>query len=154
MNQELSQNHNRAVNLRQRLLRASRYVNVAIVKSLHQRGFTELKSTHTALLSNLDLEGNNLTLVAQRAGITKQAMGRLADELVKLKYVTKTRNQDDKRSVKIELTPSGLKLMNYSFMIMEELESRCARCLGGNHFEKLLAALQKITDEFENISEQ
>jgi len=146
-------NHNRSANLRQCLLRASRYVNAAIVEGLHQRGFTELRSTHTALLSNLDLEGNKLTLIAQRAGITKQAMGRLADELVKLNYVTKTPNKNDRRSVTIKLTPEGLKLMNCSFMIMEELENRCTHRLGGSRFKKLLSSLQEIVNEFENTSE-
>jgi len=155
MNKELSptSNHNRAANLRQCLLRASRYVNVIIVENLHQRGFTELRSTHTALLSNLDLEGSSLTVVSQRAGITKQAMGRLADELVKLKYVTRTLNKNDKRSVIIEFTPAGLELMSYSFRIMEELENRCARRLGGNRFKKLLTSLQEIINELENTSE-
>lgn len=144
--------HNRAGNLRQRLLRASRVVNAAIVGSLHQRGFTELRSTHTALLSNLDLEGSNLTTIAQRAGMTKQAMGRLADELISLKYVTRSRSEDDKRAVKIEFTPDGLNLMNHSFTIMEELENLCARRLGKDRFKNLLTSLQEIVDEFESAT--
>ena len=155
MDQKLSStnNHDRATNLRQCLLRASRCVNVIIVDSLHQRGFTSLRSTHTALLSNLDLEGSSLTLVSQRAGITKQAMGRLADELVKLKYVTRTLNNNDKRSVIIKFTPAGLELMSYSFRIMEELESRCAHRLGANRFKKFITSLQEITKELENLPE-
>jgi len=145
--------HNRAMNLRQCLLRASRIINTEIVERLHQSGFTELRSTHTALLSNLDLEGNNLTMVAQRAGMTKQAMGRLADELISLKYITRTRSDHDKRAVKLEFTPAGLKLMNQSFTIMEELENRCTNRLGKNHFKNLLTSLQDIVDEFENDGE-
>ncbi len=144
-------NQNRATNLRQCLLRASRLVNIAIVEGLHRRGFIELRSTHTALLSNLDLEGNSLTTISQRAGITKQAMGRLADELVKLNYITRTRSVDDKRLVKIELTPSGLKLMKHSFTIMDELENRCSNRIGINNLKKLLNSLKSVADEFENI---
>ncbi len=142
---------NRAANLRQCLLRTSRLVNIAIVEGLHQRGFIKLRSTHTTLLSNLDLEGSSLTTIAQRAGITKQAMGRLADELVQLNYITKTRSKDDKRLIKIELTPSGLKLMKHSFTIMNELENRCSSRLGINNFKKLLNSLQSVADEFDNI---
>jgi len=144
--------HNRVANLRQRLLRTSRAVNTAIVEGLHQRGFTELSSTHTALLSNLDLEGSSLTIIAQRAGMTKQAMGRLADELTSLKYIKRTPDKDDKRAVKIEFTPAGLKLMNHSFNIMEELENRYAAHLGENRFQNLLKSLQDIVDEFEITS--
>jgi len=145
--------HNRATNLRQCLLRASRIINTEIVERLHLSGFTELRSTHTALLSNLDLEGSNLTMVAQRAGMTKQAMGRLADELISLKYITKTRSEYDKREVKLEFTPPGLKLMNQSFNIMEELENRCANRLGKDRFKNLLISLQDIVDEFESDGE-
>lgn len=142
--------HNRVANLRQRLLRASRCVNTAIVDGLHQHGFTKLRSTHTALLSNLDLEGSSLTTVAQRAGMTKQAMGRLADELINLKYVTSTRSENDRRAVKLEFTPAGLKLMNHSFAIMERIETRFARSLGDKNFKNLLDSLQNIADEFES----
>ncbi|MBL1276063.1 MAG: winged helix-turn-helix transcriptional regulator [Ectothiorhodospiraceae bacterium] len=145
--------HNRVANLRQRLLRASRFVNTAIVDGLHQRGFTKLSSTHTALLSNLDLEGSSLTIVAKRAGMSKQAMGRIADELISLKYVKSTRSEDDRRAIKLEFTQTGLKLMNHSFTIMEELENRCAHRLGDKHFKNLLSSLQDIVDDFENTSE-
>lgn len=142
----------RAANLRQRLLRASRVVNTTIVEGLHQRGFTELSSTHTALLSNLDLEGSSLTIVAQRAGMTKQAMGRLADELIGLNYIKSTRDDVDKRAIKLVFTKSGLKLMKQSFAIMDELEKRCAHRLGEQRFNTLLTSLQDIVDEFEDIS--
>jgi len=143
-------NHNRAANLRQSLLRASRSVNAAIVEDLHQHGFKELRSTHTALLSNLDLEGSSLTTIAQRAGMTKQAMGRLADELISLKYIKKTPGEDDKRAVKIEFTTAGLELMNHSFTIMEDLENRCVHLVGENRFKNLLTSLQHIVEELEN----
>ncbi len=144
-------NYNRAANLRQRLLRASRVVNAAIVEGLHQQGFTQLRSTHTALLSNLDLEGSNLTVIAHRAGMTKQAMGRLADELISLKYITKIRSEEDKRAYKIRFTPAGLKLMKQSFSIMEKLELRCSRRLGGTQLITLLSSLQDIADELETV---
>lgn len=141
--------YNRAANLRQCLLRASRVVNAAIVEGLRQQGFTQLRSTHTALLSNLDLEGSSLTVISQRAGMTKQAMGRLADELISLKYITKTRSEEDKRAYKIQFTPAGLKLMKHSFSIMGKLELRCSRRLGGNRLKQLLSSVQDIADELE-----
>jgi len=146
--------YQRAANLRQRLLRTSRMINTAIVTGLQQRGFTQLKSTHTVLLSNLDLEGSSLTNIAQRAGMTKQAMGRLSDELIKLNYIKRTRSKSDKREVKITFTRSGLKLMHQSFEIMDDIEKRCAKVLGENDFNKLLTSLQRIESEFDNDLEK
>src|SRR5215472_5063667 len=74
-------------NMRQLLLRASRIVNRHVVEGLHGRGHTALRSTHTTLLSNIDLAGSSVTVAADRAGITKQAMGRLAAELEEAGYI-------------------------------------------------------------------
>src|SRR5690348_11042698 len=75
-------------NMRQLLLRASRIVNRHVVEGLHARGYTDLRSTHTTLLSNIDLAGSTVTVAADRAGITKQAMGRLATELQDAGYIS------------------------------------------------------------------
>ena len=145
-------NQQRSANLRQKLLRTSRIINLEIVKGLHRHGFTELSSTHTALLSNLDLDGSHLTLVAQRAGMSKQAMGRLADELVRLNYIKRTQSTTDKRAVTLSFTKTGLELMQRSFSVMHEIEIRCAKRIGENHFNTLLTSLQNIVDEFEDTA--
>ena len=71
----------RSRNMRQLLLRASRIVNRHVIEGLQARGYSRLRPTHTTLLSNIDLAGSSVTEAAQRAAITKQAMGRLASEL-------------------------------------------------------------------------
>lgn len=139
----------RAANLRQRLLRASRMVNNAVVQGLHDRGFSELRSTHTALLSSLALEGTSLTTVACRAGMTKQAMGRLADELIHLNYIERRRDGNDRRAVKLSFTDAGLDLMMQSFAVMDEIERRCANRIGAEDFQRLLQFLSEIAAEFE-----
>ena len=142
--------YQRAANLRQRLLRASRAVNVAIVKGLHARGFEGLRSTHTALLSNLDLGGASLTAVARRAGMTKQAMGRLADELIRLKYIETSRSEADRREVNLAFTKTGLDLMQHSFAIMDAIEKRCVHRMGKDKFQTLLSALSETAMECED----
>src|SRR5438874_10491331 len=66
-------------NMRQLLLRALRIVNRHVVEGLHARGYTDLRSTHTTLLSNIDLAGSTVTAAAERAGITKQGDGPTCD---------------------------------------------------------------------------
>lgn len=139
----------RSANLRQRLLRASRVVNTLIVQGLQQRGFEKLRSTHTALLSNLDLEGASLTSIAGRAGMTKQAMGRLADELVRFGYIQRSQDPTDNRAAILTFTDAGLDLMQQSFAVMEEIEKRCAKRIGKNNFRTLLEALSEMSDELE-----
>lgn len=139
----------RSANLRQRLLRAARTVNSLIVQGLQTRGFSELRSTHTALLSNLDLEGASLSSVASRAGMTKQAMGRLADELVRFGYIQSSPDPTDRRAVILRFTDTGLDLMQQSFAVMAEIEKRCAKRIGKNNLQVLLQALAEISEELE-----
>lgn len=135
-------------NLRQRLLRASRAVNHAVVRGLHQCGYKDLRATHTALLSSLDLEGDTLTHVAKRAGMSKQAMGRLAEELITLGYIQRRPSQEDRRAVVLEFTEVGLKLMYASFEVMQTIEDQCEK-----HFDidmpRLLSSLANLADELE-----
>ena len=94
-------------NMRQLLLRASRIVNRHVVEGLHARGYTDLRSTHTTLLSNIDLAGSTVTAAAERAGITKQAMGRLATELEDAGYIRIEADPKDARARILRLSKTG-----------------------------------------------
>src|SRR5215470_16313372 len=98
-------------NMRQLLLRASRIVNRHVVEGLQARGYSLLRSTHTTLLSNIDLAGSSVSEAAERAGITKQAMGRLASELEEAGYIQIGTDPEDARVRLIRLTKEGRKLM-------------------------------------------
>src|SRR5437899_1237687 len=116
----------RCGNMRQLLLRTSRIVNRHVVEGLHARGYTDLRSTHTTLLSNIDLAGSTVTVAAERAGITKQAMGRLATELEESGYLRVEDNPNDARARVLQLTETGKHLMLDSLEIMAQLERRYA----------------------------
>ena len=128
-------------NMRQILLRASRIVNQHVVEGLHARGYADLRSTHTTLLSNIDLAGSTVTEAADRAGITKQAMGRLATELEGAGYIRVQSDPKDARARVLLLTKTGKQLMLDSLEVMAELERRYARSLGR---ERLAAVLQGL----------
>src|SRR4051812_37978240 len=129
-------------NMRQLLLRASRIVNRHVVEGLHARGYTDLRSTHTTLLSNIDLAGSTVTEAADRAGITKQAMGRLATELEDAGYITVRNNPADARARVLHLTKSGTRLMLDSLQVMTDLQNSYARLIGGDQLSAVLSGLE------------
>src|SRR5256885_3160138 len=114
----------RSRNMRQLLLRASRIVNRHVVAGLQARGYSGLRSTHTTLLSNIDLAGSSVTEAAERAGITKQAMGRLAAELEAAGFVRLKRDRRDARVRVLMLTRGGERLMLESLQVMAEPQRR------------------------------
>ena len=136
----------RRKNMRQLLLRASRIVNRHVVEGLNARGYADLRSTHTTLLSNIDLAGSTVTVAADRAGITKQAMGRLAAELEIAGYVRVESDPKDARARVLTLTKTGRRLMLDSLEVMAELERRYARSIGR---DRLSAVLRGLADFIE-----
>jgi DNA-binding MarR family transcriptional regulator len=128
-------------NLRQLLLRAARIVNRGVVAGLQSRGYADLRSTHTTLLSNIDLAGSTVTVAADRAGITKQAMGRLASELEAAGYIRIAGDPNDARARVLRLTKTGKRLMLDSLAVMAALERRYARSVGRDRFAGVLRGL-------------
>jgi DNA-binding MarR family transcriptional regulator len=136
-------------NMRQLLLRASRLVNRHVVDGLQARGYADLRSTHTTLLSNIDLAGSTVTDAAERAGITKQAMGRLAVELESAGYIRLRKNAEDGRVRILQLTNTGKRLMLDSLEVMADLERRYALSVGEDRLEALLQGLAIFIDSAE-----
>jgi DNA-binding MarR family transcriptional regulator len=135
--------------MRQLLLRASRIVNRNVVEGLHARGYSDLRSTHTTLLSNIDLAGSTVTEAAERAGITKQAMGRLASELEGAGYVRVQGDPEDARVRILRLTEVGRRLMLDSLEVMAELERRYARLVGRDRLTAMLQGLGTFVEKAE-----
>ena len=133
-------------NMRQLLLRASRIVNRHVVEGLHARDYTDLRSTHTTLLSNIDLAGSTVTVAADRAGITKQAMGRLATELEGAGYIRVQGDPNDARARVLQLTKTGKRLMLDSLKVMAELELRYARSVGRDRLAVVLRGLAAFVE--------
>lgn len=127
--------------MRQLLLRASRVLNRHVVEGLQARGYTGLRSTHTTLLSNLPLSGGTVTDTADRAGITKQAMGRLASELESAGYVRVCNDPRDARVRVLELTNAGSRLMLDSLEVMADLEHRYEALIGSKRLQAIIDGL-------------
>jgi DNA-binding MarR family transcriptional regulator len=136
-------------NMRQLLLRASRIVNRHVVEGLHARGYSDLRSTHTTLLSNIDLSGSTVTAAAERAGITKQAMGRLATELEDAGYIAVRSDPADARARVLHLTKSGMRLMLDSLHVMTKLQDDYARLVGIDQLAAVLDGLEKFVIQSE-----
>jgi DNA-binding MarR family transcriptional regulator len=113
-----------------------------IRQSLHQRGH-RLQSAHTKVLVHLDMEGTRLTDLAQRAGISKQAMGKLVDEMESLGYVCRDPHSDG-RAKTIQFTQDGLRLLQDSSAIVDESWQYYAQHFGAQRLEKFRDELNEL----------
>lgn len=108
-------------------------------------GYPELRSAHVQLLRNLDPAGTRATVLAQRAQVTKQTMGRLVKELVRSGYLVLVPDAADSRAQLVRLTPQGTTFLAHLATTLVDLEQAFGRVLGVPRLVEFNAALHELT---------
>ncbi len=114
-----------------RLLREfSRDFERRIWQGLVQRGYQDIRPSHSAVLANLGLGAVRVTELAERARVTQQAMGKMLKELERLGYVTRGVDRGDRRAREIKLTARGERLASDSRSVGAEVRAAYADKVG------------------------
>ena len=127
----------------QRAARA--YSDLALVK-LQEYGHEGLTLFHTALISNLDLEGTRITTLADRAGVSKQAMGQLVADLEQRGYIERTPDPNDGRATLVQFTEQGWAFLQDAYQVKQAIEAEYAEILGEVGMNTLWELLKKLID--------
>ncbi|MCP3906674.1 MAG: winged helix-turn-helix transcriptional regulator [Oceanicoccus sp.] len=130
-------------NLSKLLLDLAKDFNHRSLKKCHERGHTKIRRSHSSLFSNLGFEAVRLTELAERAGITQQAMGKLVKEMERVGYVKRHIDESDKRAKIIELTEQGVVLVNDSMEIVDEVIAEYTSAMGQEGILDLEGVLRK-----------
>ena len=136
----------REENIGRLFLRAHRAFGELAYEKLHKRGHDGLSIVHTALLAHLDMHGTQVTTLADRAGITKQAMGRLVDELESKGYVESAPDPTDGRAKRVTFTERGWQFLTDAYEVKLEIEVAYSSILGEDGMVQLRAALEKLLE--------
>lgn len=119
-----------------------------IVKGLHdelaEEGFEGIRPVHGSVFRNIDPEGSRLTTLAERAGLTKQAIGELIDDLQRLGYLERVVDEADRRAKIIRLTGQGRLAQTTARRILVEIERGWARLLGEERAGILRRSLEEV----------
>jgi DNA-binding MarR family transcriptional regulator len=124
--------------------RAARAYSDLALEKLRGCGHEDLGLFHTALISNLDIDGTRISTLATRAGITKQAMGQLVSELEEKGFIQRQPDPTDKRASIIHFTERGWQFLQDAFRVKLEIESEYAALIGQAEFEQLRTLLEKL----------
>lgn len=122
-------------------LQAHRDFSARTIARLRARGHGALGLTHTALLPHIDLAGTRTTVLAERAGITKQAAGQLAADLERLGYLARAPDPTDQRATLVTFTPQGWQFLRDAHEVKREMEAEYAAVLGDAGLQALKDAL-------------
>lgn len=136
----------RAVNLRQIILRAHRGMNSRIVHKLSERGYSDIRPFHLSILANMNLGETSVSDLAERTQITSDGVRRLLVDLVRLGYNRMLGSVADAES-SVDFTDAGWELMLTSFNIQKELEAEFRNVLKPGDVEELRRILGAMFEE-------
>ncbi len=113
----------------------------------HARGFEDFKQADVSIIARLPVaEGARITELAQRIGISKQAVGKLVDSLTARGYVERTPDPDDGRAQRVRYTPRGREALATAGEVVAELEAGWAEVLGADELSRLKTQLLRLAD--------
>ena len=113
-------------------------------EELEEAGYADIRPTHGCVFRFLGEEGMRLTELATRAGMTKQSVGEIVDDLGELGYVERVPDPDDRRAKLIRLTVRGREAQRTGFAIFATLEERWAERHGADRLAELRETLEAI----------
>jgi DNA-binding MarR family transcriptional regulator len=112
-------------------------VHRRIIHELNTVGFEELRVPHMAVLQFPGPDGVRPGTLAERAGISKQAMNQLLRSLEHLGYIVRSDAPDEGRARIIRLTKRGRAAYSKIHQILREIEREWSAELGFKRFGQL-----------------
>jgi DNA-binding MarR family transcriptional regulator len=128
------------------LQRASRQYSDQALAKIEANGHQGLSLFHTTLISFLDIEGTQISVLAERAGMSKQAMGQIAKELEERGYILRIPDPLDKRAVLLKFTETGFRFLQDAYQVKLEIEAEFTQRLGEEGMRHLKRLLEELLE--------
>jgi DNA-binding MarR family transcriptional regulator len=111
---------------------------------LEQTEFADIRPTHGCVFRFVRGEGMRLTVLAEMAGMTKQSVGEVVDDLVARGYVKRIPDPEDKRAKLICLTERGERAQATGLALFAKVEKQWAKRYGAERIKQLRRLLEEI----------
>ena len=108
-----------------------------IIKGLNAAGFEDLHVPHMAVLQYPGPDGMRPGVLAERAGMSKQAVNQLLRSLERLGYIVRSDAPDEGRARIIRLTKRGRAAYSRIYDILRNIEHEWSAELGTERFAQL-----------------
>jgi DNA-binding MarR family transcriptional regulator len=115
-----------------------------IITELNAAGFEELRVPHMAVLQFPGPDGVRPGVLADRAGMSKQAMNQLLRSLEALGYVARSDAPDEGRARIVRLTKRGRTAYAKIHEILRDIEHEWSTELGDKQFTELKRLLLRV----------
>jgi DNA-binding MarR family transcriptional regulator len=136
---------NTAVLLREAYMVIERVVPLRLA----ERGHSAIRVAHGAVFQHLDEGGTTVSVLAERAGMTKQAMAELVQYLEGHSYLRRESDPGDRRAKLVKLSDLGRDVAAIVLGLVPEMEDRIIDALGTSRWRALRNDLRTIQSIFE-----
>jgi DNA-binding MarR family transcriptional regulator len=111
-----------------------------------ERGHPDVRTPHGNVFQFLDDEGTRVSMLAQRAQVTKQSMAELVAHLERHGYVERIPDPADGRAKLVRATRRGKEVYAIARQFVAELEQRWTEQLGERKMRQLRRLLVELND--------
>ena len=119
-------------------------LNERVISRLADQGHGVVRTAHGAVFQYLDDTGTTVSALAERAGMTKQAMAELVGHLETHGYVQRVPDPTDRRAKLVLPTGRGREVIAIAQDLVPELENSISAMLGADRVRALRADLEAI----------
>jgi DNA-binding MarR family transcriptional regulator len=115
-----------------------------LIAGLNDAGFGDLRVPHIAVLSYPSPDGRRPGELAERAGMSKQAMNQLLQSLERLGYIQRSSAGGDGRARIVRFTKRGRAAWGTIAEILVDVEAEWREALGDKRFVQLKKLLTDV----------
>ena len=109
-----------------------------------ERGHPAIRPPHGNVMQFLDDGGTRVSVLAERAQMTKQSMAELVAHLERLGYVERVRDPSDRRAKLVRATPRGNELYAIAREVVAEIEADWRKRIGKAKMRRLRELLEEL----------
>lgn len=133
--------------------KAARALRDDMLANGHRAGFTEMSASHNAVFATLGPEGSRAADMAARIGITRQSMGEVVRDMVRLGILEMVEDPSDRRAKLVRYTAYGEKVAQEGFNHIMEVEKIFRDEFGAADLETTRKVLRRVREMLRPDSE-
>lgn len=123
---------------------AGQRLSAELDAALQEAGFADLRAAHAPVFMAIDPQGSRVTELAQRSGMSKQAVGEHIRYLTGHGYLTVTSDPHDRRAKAVALTERGWEALDLGERVIAGYDAWLAAAVGAEQVAVLRETLYRI----------
>ncbi len=131
-------------NVARRLDNVAGAYHLRLRDKLLEQGYKGLKLSFSTVMSNMSFGGTRLVDIAEINGMTKQAIGQIANEIEELGYIKRVPDPHDGRAKNLVFTDLGAQLIQDSIVAVEEVKQEFSQLIGEQKIDQLESLITEL----------